>query len=1364
MNVIQRLQELFDRLGLPIHLEEVSANRFRGTINIGGHAVPIVLEQDATGEWRLHSDAVDQALDSLSDLQALLGDGDLPGRVLPADIPDPSDVVLENLTLLPVAALDSLKEVAFKVRSSQSWTVLEDALAIGQLWLDFRILRPLDDPRVKGRAGGVISVGSPPVLIPVSTPIPPDSDDFALPEAIERWKLALEPFDRELALDALARALGGQELAKMVGLLPDDLGLRNIQLTALDIQYDLTRARLGSISLVLALTAAELDLTILDLGDGKPWRLILRLESIKINRSEEGDWTFSATVTASARDWPNAIQGSLPDEVGAELVAAPIEGRDSYDVFVVFDNTVQIPELALGKMNLDLDVEDLRVGFPSGEPVVAADIFVDTKMPSLPFVTALNPLSIKDGLKFRLTISEAKGVEFQLVEWPFRFAKPIVTEEAMVPVDLDLGPLGDFGRIVVELPALPLTEIDSGIEATGMITIEEAAIPLPFLKDLASVVGLGNRVPDRIPLIEDGRVTDDGRLDIRELMAGQGFNEECLPTALTEYNEISLPTEFEYTLEFEPEGALSLGVGFPDGALASHGVTTVVPGVIPLGLKLTEAGLGDIWGLKTMLVTVDADLFNLPYIALCSVLQGIRIPLLPDPKDVKLHITLHGVRLLLTSGIPIPLFYDEIGIHYVGLEGLEFETVWRFPEPSLAEQVALLGRVSGFLTGASDTKLIAADMEPIPELTWSPLFRLGLPKYMGGLALETPNDLSLDVKDVLANTLNLMRDPSVGKLLRAVPKEVRINSVQVNFLGIIDIQTAWAITSPTDFQGNLETFTTGAAKLPEEAMKVVQEIYGRQDVALRNDSLVVLLHGGWSVTDLVDCRTTFGLTVGSHGLTTAFAIEGTLGGSWIELAMRGLVRFDKNEGLQIAGVFACRLFDHEFFYGAVKFDATKEGAELKLEGRLDLFPPGFPLQIEGEGDVFLSRDGTFLLNAHPSVSVAGVDLADARLVVATQALDQFTVEGGGTLLEDLLEALPEASRDEARTSLKDGSLVVLAEILGQMTALCATANGDLHADLTVGIGADFKLGPIVEPNTGWMLLPEIPISASIFANVQVHIGASGVALSIQAGFSFRGKELRIPEFTIGWIPPKGGLEAVLIDRIDDAAWELFSFLFQDGPNVLAVWGQKAISWAADRLEAFQSFLMDPGESMQEFWEAVGGLDDVALEALAMWDPSGWKRSLKWKPGAWAAALEWKPETWGITVAFDPTKWAETIRWREEVWSHTFKWKPTDWHVAVTEVLAGEWDKVLDVFEAADWDDFGRSFGLKVKGVDEAEINDWLADRERAARGYLAERWKVVEDVFGPVAGPLGDAATDIVEGGQDIVDSVFGPIIKSLPF
>jgi hypothetical protein len=97
-------------------------------------------------------------------------------------------------------------------------------------------------------------------------------------------------------------------------------------------------------------------------------------------------------------------------------------------------------------------------------------------------------------------------------------------------------------------------------------------------------------------------------------------------------------------------------------------------------------------------------------------------------------------------------------------------------------------------------------------------------------------------------------------------------------------------------------------------------------------------------------------------------------------------------------------------------------------------------------------------------------------------------------------------------------------------------------------------------------------------------------------------------------------------------------------------------------------------------------------------------------------------------------------------------------VSVDGILPADWAKVLEVFEPPDWDDFSRSFGLKIKKVPEHEIGDWLADREKAARDYLSVRLGGVTKMFGPIAGPLGNVTSTMVEEGQEIIDSIFGPV------
>ena len=133
--------------------------------------------------------------------------------------------------------------------------------------------------------------------------------------------------------------------------------------------------------------------------------------------------------------------------------------------------------------------------------------------------------------------------------------------------------------------------------------------------------------------------------------------------------------------------------------------------------------------------------------------------------------------------IPIPLFYDNIGIEYLGLEDLLLNAHAQFPMPSPSFKTVgqLLSNIKGFFT---DRNFKLPETPPAgfsPELFSLKQNFLQLPSYMGGNTLGDPiGGPTLTYADI-AHLLNGLKTLSVNELIQSVPLTQRIGNTSVNF-------------------------------------------------------------------------------------------------------------------------------------------------------------------------------------------------------------------------------------------------------------------------------------------------------------------------------------------------------------------------------------------------------------------------------------------------------------------------------------------------------------------------------------------------------------------------------------------------------
>jgi hypothetical protein len=504
-------------------------------------------------------------------------------------------------------------------------------------------------------------------------------------------------------------------------------------------------------------------------------------------------------------------------------------------------------------------------GTRDGKPV--ADLFV--------VYDAADPNSLS---RFRLATTaggeEGPGLEVSVVTSPFKklVLKPVPGSTGMQG-SLDFGDYGKFSFIV---PAIGIAGED--FNARGGFTQMGLALPFSPLKWVLKNIGLGalnHWLPDKLsieelPLYDAAQKRFNVDLFYERFLAplvgatpgAPGEAELCaalgvisaaadrLPDRLKTYLDIKLPEQFYFDLAVSAQGGMLGSVSiYPPGAAVPQQrqampVRFMIPGLaitgpVLNGFELWNLSVGEIIGGAALLVKADLniDQFDLLPLAIALALPDDVAKYLPPTTRLGKRLILdHLVMLVVPEAlIVVPLFFNQLGFEYLGLEGLDLDVNLGFPEPQLdlQEALAVFNQLKAFFT--TDALLDEAGLSGVVQnadpatrrkldliLTLGPAF-LGLPDYLGGQTLGSrTNTYSISAYGNLVHLLNATKRLRVADLVQAIPKEDRSSpqppapKPSVGF-GPLTLDADWLIDSPPGDSNGLLLHLVGGAKLADWA-------------------------------------------------------------------------------------------------------------------------------------------------------------------------------------------------------------------------------------------------------------------------------------------------------------------------------------------------------------------------------------------------------------------------------------------------------------------------------------------------------------------------------------------------------------------
>jgi hypothetical protein len=635
--------------------------------------------------------------------------------------------------------------------------------------------------------------------------------------------------------------------------------------------------------------------------------------------SVESGWGFTGTVDVAFTKMPGWMDKLLPSKLNAKLVAG--KNNVSISALRVTDvMPVELPKIDgedMGTIYFQLTEVGIAIK-PSTGLVLEAGIGFSQEVNNMLGGATVFRVYEKGNLltlaRTKFTINQS-GISAQILTSPFAGANAVVINgESWFNVDF-----GDYGALRLKMPTFKYDGVTQYFEAGGGAEVTRPlAIPLKPIKMLLEDVKLkaaADALPNSLPIKSVDIVDNKGDFKVDELIkllegAGKMPSEikdvlretgdllDRFPDTFKQYLNIVIPEKLEFKFGFSPTGRLTLGLKTGETPIRVL-QAAMVQGIIPMpglnGIELREISLGTIASGSLFQLTIDGhvDTYDFGTLALSLALPTDKSFPLPTSDELQRRLVLKNLFMIipLQAGvpIPIPIFYDQVGLEYLGIEGVGLQGHIGFPQPELSGLPQFFSTLKQFF---SDRKYLLDPKTP-PGVDLQ--FNLGnnylkTPEYMGSKVLGMKDKpVIVSVWSGLAHAMNFMKTISINELIQAIPIENRVGSADSSF-AFLSFNADWLITTPKEFRdgayqkmklsdSDKEDFI---AVLPTVASSSTAQSSGNEE------GLIVFLRGEADLF-IVKMEAVFGLAAsGSMGFATGFKLTGTLA-QIIEMEINGAV-------------------------------------------------------------------------------------------------------------------------------------------------------------------------------------------------------------------------------------------------------------------------------------------------------------------------------------------------------------------------------------------------------------------------------------------------------------------------------------------
>ena len=793
----------------------------------------------------------------------------------------------------------------------------------------------------------------------------------------------------------------------------------------------------------------------IDFGGDQPLMASLGIEKIDLSRTEARGWSFESAMDAELQNLPDPLSrvftGDIKGVLTVDQSGVAFELDDLFkDQAIDLQKLIEGQSGSFDLEPVHFKLDRFRFAFGKdiscmgalmvGLPANLNDIFgKDDEGNPRRFFRTYREGDRKSYCELDLIISLNDGVKLSLGSSPIEdidvkgYSAKLVDDGVDGKRSLDLK-FDKYGELMIQLPEFKLDLNKGSFAASGGYRIvEELKLPLTPLKllfeQLPEVSHLADKLDGTIPITgidivsqeEDAQGVMHRKLLVEKLcdfMSDGGFaipqwmqdafglidrQLDNLPTRLVDYLGFHIPESLTFSISLDTEGSISFKFESEIDPLR-----LLIPADTTLmGIELTGIEFGTLFGtsLLKLGLSVNIDTFDLATTAASLLIpfdelpkSGLLAEIIPDRKTLQRlqnRIEIDNLIILIIYEteipIPVPLFYDKLGLSYDGLDGSESRLAASFPMPAFSPVAAgkLLLSLIRFLTD-EDCYLVysteGCEVHPPrgkPEQSAAELpgemnisFRIAplyvkLPKLLGGKLVGFEKGLPpLDAIAIAAVVLNAIKSGSFNYLVESLALDYRFfqERVQTDIFGGLNAELQFCVTTPPEFaQTVFKRLDLSHGEAGDDVLTIFPahnivdaSATGTQESALgpENQGLIVLLDGYLDFASGSGMSILAGLSATSlSGFGTALMIKGAIAGM-VDLELRGLVLIDPNgaEKLLLKGKSLLRVFNGDEIEG--EFYLSNQRFHVRTH--IDLFHgiEGIGLAGTIEGDV--GRSGIYL--------------------------------------------------------------------------------------------------------------------------------------------------------------------------------------------------------------------------------------------------------------------------------------------------------------------------------------------------------------------------------------------------------------------
>ncbi len=629
-----------------------------------------------------------------------------------------------------------------------------------------------------------------------------------------------------------------------------------------------------------------------------------------VREAGSSGWCFNATVDMALQDGPHWLGQILPSKLRANLVVGQKDSRISaLKVTDVLDLTLPhaggkpMGTLYFQLLELGIDLRpNVGLMFTTG---MGFSQEVNAFLGAGSLFRVYQAGDANSLARTRFTVSE-NGIEVDIITSPFAGANAVViNNESWIDADF-----GECGAMQFKLPTFKYDAVSQYFEGgSGVKVTRPLAIPLTPLKELLKAVKLNAAAkvfPDVIPIKSVKVVDDQGDFKIDELIhllegAGDIPGEiksvlrevgdllDRFPDTFKQYFNITIPEALTFKFGFSPSGRVTLDLRTGETPIRVL-QPAMVQGIVPMpglvGMEVRRISIGTIASGSLFQATVDGhiDSYDMATLAVSLMLPTNENFPLPTSDELQRRVILNNLFMIipLQQGVPIPIpvFFDQLGLEYMGIEGVGLQGHVGFPQPKLSASgaVAFYQSFSEFFSDRSyllDPKNPPGNIDL--ELKLNNNF-VQLPEYLGGKVLGMKDSpVAISLWRYLAHGLNFFKTLSLNEMIQSIPIEHRVGSAAQSFL-FMEFDADWLITTPNEFkQGAFAQLKLSDSDKQDfiDVLPAVQ-IAAQKVSGDKEEGLVVFLRGEADIK-VIRLEVVFGLAAsGSMGFSTGFKFTGEL--------------------------------------------------------------------------------------------------------------------------------------------------------------------------------------------------------------------------------------------------------------------------------------------------------------------------------------------------------------------------------------------------------------------------------------------------------------------------------------------------------